>query len=132
MEELAKMTRWFNFISKDIAKELHESGRNLDNRQLGLYFQYCIDKAVEITYLAICGAGWTDVEYCADDAWECWEPKTDVRIQQRLTANVPLIVRLFNVINDEFQVSNDELGSCTSESYSGAARRPHLHCVSIR
>ena len=95
-------------------------------------FQYCIDKAVEITYLAICGAGWTDVEYCADDAWECWEPKTDVRIQQRLTANVPLIVRLFNVINDEFQVSNDELGSRTSESYSGAARRPHLHCVSIR
>ena len=67
MEELAKMTRWFSFISKDMAKELHESGRNLDNRKLGLYFQYCIDKAAEITYLAICGADWTDVEYCADE-----------------------------------------------------------------
>ena len=91
MEELAKMTRWFSF------------------RQLGLYFQYSIDKAVEITYLATCGADWTDVDYCADDAWEYWEPKTDVCIQQRLTANVSLIVKLFNFINDEFQLRKDEL-----------------------
>lgn len=109
MEELAKMTRWFSFISKDMAKEIYKSGRNLDNRQLGLYFQYSIDKAVEITYLATCGADWTDVDYCADDAWEYWEPKTDVCIQQRLTANVSLIVKLFNFINDEFQLRKDEL-----------------------
>lgn len=109
MGELAKMTRWFSFISKDMAKEIYESGRNLDNRQMGLFFQYCIDKAVEITYLAISGEDWTTIEYCADDAWEYWEPKTDVRIQQRLTANAPLIVKLFNLIKDEFQLRKEEL-----------------------
>ena len=81
MEELTKMTKWFSFISKDMAKEVNETARKLNNIQLGLYFQYCIDKAVEITYLAIQDTSHYSSLKCPENV-DIYPEKVDTQLSQ--------------------------------------------------
>ena len=109
VNDLIKMTNWFSYIAKDMAKSLYDTGAKFNDSQFGLYFQYCIDKAVEIVDLYLRHENWQDVSYCPGDVFDYWEPLTDVHVQQSLTAIVPQTYMLHKEIESELQLHNEQI-----------------------
>ena len=109
LKDLTKMTNWFSYIVKNMAKSLYDAGAKLNDSQSGLYFQYCIDKAVEIVDLYLRQEDWLEVSFCPSDAFDYWEPLTNVDIQQSLTAIVPKICMLHKAIERELLLHKDQI-----------------------
>ena len=109
LNDLTKMTNWFSYIAKDMAKSLCDAGAKLNDSQSGLYFQYCIDKAVEIVDLYLRQEDWLDISYCPSDAFDYWEPLTSTDIQQSLTAIVPKICMLHKDIESELLLHKEQI-----------------------
>ena len=103
------MTNWFSYIAKDMAKSLCDAGAKLNDSQSGLYFQYCIDKTVEMVDLYLRQEDWVDVFYCPSDAFDYWEPLTNIDIQQSLTAIVPKICMLHKDIESELLLHKEQI-----------------------